>query len=219
MQAYEYVLSERSEIARLLPDSYRTVLEIGCAKGGFKANLNPNAEVWGIEPRASAAGHAAALGYKVLVGIYDAVAAEIPDAYFDLVVCNDVIEHMTDHDKFLQDIKRKMKPDACIVGSVPNVRYFGNMVKLVVLKDWHYEEQGILDRTHLRFFTGKSLRETFVRNGYEVQQLKGVNSDFAKFATVKLVLKNMLLAATIALSLGHCRDLRFLQYGFRLTLR
>ena len=218
MNQYEYVLSDRPEIMAFLPEKYDTVLEIGCAKGGFKASLRENVEIWGVEPNPLAAKSAAVMGYKVLVGTYDMVADNCPDEYFDLIICNDVIEHMVDHEKFLNDIKKKMKRNGLIVGSIPNVRYFGNLFKLIILKDWKYEEQGILDRTHLRFFTGKSLYRTFLNNNFEIQRLAGVNSDFRRRLTIRQLCKNTLLLAVILLTFGFFRDLQYLQYGFRLKL-
>lgn len=216
---FDYVLSERSEIAALQPTQYKTVLEIGCAKGGFKESLQPDIEIWGVEPNAQAAASANEKGYRVLLGTYDEVAHQIPDNYFDLVVCNDVIEHMPDHDYFLQAIKTKMRPDATLMGSIPNVRYFGNLYKLMVLKDWHYCEQGILDTTHLRFFTGKSLVNSFERNAFKVLTVVGVNSDFRRAMNWRQFLKNTLLLLVIAATFGHSSDMRFMQYGFKLQLK
>jgi 2-polyprenyl-3-methyl-5-hydroxy-6-metoxy-1,4-benzoquinol methylase len=215
---FDYVLSDRPEIAALQPASYQTVLEIGCAKGGFKASLRPDVEIWGVEPNPLSAKQAADLGYKIHVGTYDEVAEQLPDAYFDLVICNDVIEHMPDHEQFLKVIKAKMKPDASLIGSIPNVRYFGNVFKMLVLKDWKYEEQGVLDSTHLRFFTEKSLSRTFRNCGYEIVNIIGVNSDFKKQVTLRQLMKNLLLLLTIVVTLGHSRDLQFIQFGFSLKL-
>jgi 2-polyprenyl-3-methyl-5-hydroxy-6-metoxy-1,4-benzoquinol methylase len=215
---FDYVLSERSELSALQPGDYQVVLEIGCAKGGFKDSLRPGIEIWGVEPNADAAAQAAKRGYRILVGTYDEVAAQLPDSYFDLVICNDVIEHMPDHDRFLQAIKTKMRPGGSLMGSIPNVRYFGNLFKMLVMKDWQYGEQGILDTTHLRFFTEKSLARTFQRNAYEMVSLVGVNSDFQRPVTFRQILKNSLLLLLIGVTLGHCRDLQFMQFGFRLRL-
>lgn len=215
---FNYVLSDRQELAALQPADYKTVLEIGCAKGGFKASLRPDVEIWGVEPNPLSAGHAASLGYKVQIGTYDEVADKLPDAYFDLVICNDVIEHMPDHEHFLRVIKAKMNPNASLIGSIPNVRYFGNVYKMLVLKDWKYEGQGVLDSTHLRFFTEKSLRNTFSRCGYEIVKLIGVNSDFERPISLRQVMRNLLLLLVILLTLGHGRDLRFIQFGFSLKL-
>jgi 2-polyprenyl-3-methyl-5-hydroxy-6-metoxy-1,4-benzoquinol methylase len=216
-QAHQYKLSARSEVAPFLPERYKTVLEIGCSNGGFIINLDPSAEIWGVEPNEDAAAQASARGYKVLNGRYDDIAAKCPDHYFDVVICNDVIEHLVDHDKFLAEIKQKISKGGYLVGSIPNVRHFGNLFKLLVKKDWRYETIGVLDRTHLRFFTEKSLQRTFSENGYRIHALKGINSDFAMPKKTRQVLRNALLAIIIALSCGHFRDTKHLQFAFRLT--
>jgi hypothetical protein len=89
---------------------------------------------------------------------------------------------------------------------------------MLVLKDWKYEQQGVLDSTHLRFFTEKSLSQTFRNCGYEIVQLVGVNSDFKKRKSLRQMMKNILLLLTIVLTLGHSRDLQFIQFGFSLKL-
>jgi 2-polyprenyl-3-methyl-5-hydroxy-6-metoxy-1,4-benzoquinol methylase len=216
-QTHQYKLSARSEVAPFLPKRYKTVLEIGCSNGGFITNLDPSAEIWGVEPNEDAAAQAASRGYKVLKGLYDDVSGDCPDHYFDVVICNDVIEHLVDHDKFLADIKQKISKGGYLVGSIPNVRHFGNLFKLLIKKDWKYERIGVLDRTHLRFFTEKSLQRTFSANGYQIKELKGINSDFAMPKTTRQMLRNTLLALVIGISCGHFRDTKHLQFGFRLT--
>ncbi|MDB6087202.1 MAG: hypothetical protein JWN43_5083 [Gammaproteobacteria bacterium] len=213
----DYPLSDRSEVASLLPAQYHTVLEIGCSKGGFKASLKPTVEVWGVEPDEAAARQASGRGYKMLTGRYEEVCDQCPDRYFDVVICNDVIEHMADPDTFLADIKRKLKKHGHLVGSIPNVRHFGNLFRLLIHKDWKYEDQGILDRTHLRFFTEKSLHRTFSRSGYVVDELRGINSDFDRPKKPRQVVRNALVMLIILLSLGYFRDIKNFQFGFRIA--
>ena len=218
LHPHGYRLSDRSEVAAFLPKEYKTVLEIGCSKGGFRANLNPTAEIWGVEPDEQAARQASARGYKVLTGYYEDVSDQCPDNYFDVVVCNDVIEHMVDHDKFLADIKRKLRKHGHLVGSIPNVRHFGNLFRLLIGKDWRYEDQGVLDRTHLRFFTKKSLQRTFSANGYVINEIKGINSDFGMPMRPRQLLRNTLLLIVIVMSFGYFSDIKNIQFGFRVEL-
>src|SRR5713226_5216716 len=107
-----YYLNTRPEIAAFLPSDFASTLEIGCAAGGFSERFLATLakETWGIEPDPHVATLAAPKFSRLLCGSYDQKSAEIPDRHFDLVVCNDVIEHMVDHNIFLQDVAKKLKP-------------------------------------------------------------------------------------------------------------
>lgn len=205
----QYFKFQRNEMKTFLPDRYSTILEIGCGEGEFSFHLKERCELWGIEPDKESVGVSARKFKTVLHGTYDAVVSQIPDGYFDLVICNDVIEHMPDHDWFFDSIRKKMREDGRLVGSIPNVLYVRNLFNLLVRKDWRYEDSGILDRTHLRFFTRKSLLRTFQRWGFIVEKFEGINSPISRF-------KRFFVVFLSALSLGHFSESRYLQFGFRI---
>lgn len=206
--ALNYYQNYRSEMQPLLPENYTRVLEIGCGEGYFRTHLKLEHEYWGVEPTTEIAHRAKEKLDKVLIGTYDEVADHLPSGYFDLVICNDVIEHMTDHDQFLQAIKSKMKPGGCLVASIPNVRHILNLYEVLVKKDWQYKNAGILDRTHFRFFTQKSLERIIVDNGYQADQFIGING----YRGDSFILR--LFSYFVILGLGQ--DTRFLQFGIRI---
>ena len=147
---------------------------------------------------------------KVLTGTFREVSAHLPDSYFDVTTCNDVIEHMNDHNEFLVSVQRKMAKGGCLVGSIPNVRYILNLLEVLIRRDWRYRDDDILDRTHLRFFTEKSLRRALEDCGYEIEQLRGINPWEFSPLSVKEGAK-----WTLSVLLGA--DTRFRQFGFRVT--
>lgn len=136
----EYYRGKRPDVGKFLPKQYARVLEIGCGEGEFVTNLRLPCEVWGIEPCERAAKNASEKLHKVLNGLYQEVSDLLPNDYFDLIICNDIIEHMEDHDQFFESIKTKMTENAYLVGSIPNVRYVGNLFALLIKKDWKYED-------------------------------------------------------------------------------
>lgn len=207
---YDYA---RSEVAEFLPSQYLKVLEIGCGEGNFRSNMKDSCEYWGVEPFGDASKTASHKLYKVLMGTYEEVFDQLPDNYFDLIICNDVIEHMHDHDLFLQSIKQKMTRDGVIIGSVPNVRYLKNLFSLLIEKDWMYKDAGILDRTHLRFFTYKSLKRIFLENNYLIEELHGINAIEFKFRSAKRFMQSIIASLLFRLLGG---DTRYLQFGFRI---
>ena len=113
----------RPEMMAFIPKRRRTVLDIGCGEGWFTKSIAGAEELWGVEPDPHSAGIAQAHMHAVLLGTYDEMEPRLPDGYFDVVVYNDVIEHMPDHERFFHQIRRKIAPGGVIVGSVPNVRY------------------------------------------------------------------------------------------------
>jgi len=207
---YPYSANLRSEVSLFLPNNYDRILEIGCSYGTFRKNLSSAHEYWGVEPDVNVAEVARQNLDIVLTGFYDGVANQLPEEFFDLVICNDVIEHLADPDHFLEAIKCKMTPGGYLIGSIPNVRHISNLKNLLVHKDWEYEDAGILDRTHLKFFTEKSLRKLFARHQFQVEKLSGIN-DISSRGFFPRILSKLLY-----LILGN--DIRYVQLGFQVRL-
>lgn len=216
-QSFDYYRNIRIEMEELLPSHYSKVLEIGCGEGIFFKILKQKCEYWGIEPVQVAAKNAEKILNKVLIGTYQDVYEQLPDEYFDLIICNDVIEHMVDYEVFFQTIKKKMTKKSYIVGAVPNVRYMGNLYELLVKKDWMYKDGGgILDNTHLRFFTEKSLKRIFSKNNFLIEKFQGINSVIIIPKTLKRVFVILLMFFIMICSFGFYKDVQFLQFGFRI---
>jgi SAM-dependent methyltransferase len=210
-EAPPYYQKVRSEMKPFLPDRYSKVLEVGCGAGNFRTQLTRPCEYWGVELVEAAANAAATKLTRVLRGTFQDTYDHIPNGCFDLVICNDVIEHMADHEVFFQDIRRKMAPGSYLVGSVPNVRYVFNVFELLVKKDWAYRDEGILDRGHLRFFTERSLKRTILSNGFTIEAFAGINRSVIKPTSLREAVYRMFTWV-----LG--RDSQFTQFGFRIKL-
>jgi 2-polyprenyl-3-methyl-5-hydroxy-6-metoxy-1,4-benzoquinol methylase len=200
-----YYQGTRDELLRFMPEDAATVLEIGCANGNFGHRLKQRGarEVWGVEVVESAAERARNVLDRVLVGDIADLIDQLPAGYFDLVVCNDVLEHLVDPFGVLTRLKSKISPRGVLVSSIPNIRYYHTLYALVVHKKWEYEESGILDQTHLRFFTTRSIRTMYERLGYEVVRHEGVNP--MRDRPMKYRLANVLLR-------GKVSDMQFEQF-------
>lgn len=208
----EYFSSRRDEMLPFLPQRYARVLEIGCGEGRFATLLARGTEVWGVEPDRVSAAQAARHMHRVLVDKYERVSDELPDAYFDLVICNDVIEHMQEPEVFLGSIRRKLAAGGHIVASIPNVRHWETLFELLWQKDWRYRQSGTLDRTHLRFYTKKSILRLFQESGFEVEKIVGVNHSKNRWRRLAFSLLSILTA-------GNLDDARFPQFAIRVVLR
>ena len=209
----------RDDMVDFLPNYYNKVLEVGCSEGMFFKQLDSLCEVWGIEPNEKASIKASIKAskfyHRVFNDTFEGVVDKIPDNYFDLVICNDVVEHMVDHNAFFVVIKKKMKINGTLIGSIPNVRHIHNLFNLLILKDWKYQNAGVLDYTHLRFFTEKSLKRVFLENEFSINKIKGINSIFRRRIAIETIIENIVAFLVIVFSFGFFHDTRFVQFGFQ----
>lgn len=172
---HSYFANARAEMLAFVPASVRTALDIGCGNGVFGASIQSKfgAEVWGVELTAAAA-EASKILHKVFCGPIQEQMADLPDQYFDCICLNDVVEHLIDPWSVLRQLQHKLTPRGVIVASIPNVRHYKNLWQLLVDGSWTYTDAGILDRTHLRFFTPLSMRQMFTDCGYRVTTMQGL---------------------------------------------
>ena len=210
-----YYINDRMNMVEFIPQKYSKVLEIGCGQGNFRINFANDCEYWGVEPYSAVAEVAKKKLNKVLVGTFDEVFNNLPDNYFDLIICNDVIEHMIDHHTFYSKVKVKCTKNAYMIGSIPNVRYIKNLYNIFIKKDWEYTKEGILDKTHLRFFTLNSIKRDFLSNQFNIDKLYGINKIAFEGKTFDIF--KMILFELLFILLGQ--DTKFLQFGFRVQLK
>jgi 2-polyprenyl-3-methyl-5-hydroxy-6-metoxy-1,4-benzoquinol methylase len=170
-----YFKCERGEMLHLVPESVRKALDVGCGTGAFGRLLKERkpVEVWGIELNGEVAEEAASHLDRVLVGSFPS-SIELPVEYFDCIIFNDVLEHMIDPWAALGAAKRYLTKQGWVIASIPNIRYLPILYRLLVRGEWKYTPTGVLDKTHLRFFTKKSMIEMFNDAGYEILQIEGI---------------------------------------------
>ena len=167
-----YYSNIRSEMVEFIKSAPSKILEIGCGDGGFRSNFSNEIEYWGVEPCEKAAHKASFILSKTLHGTYDKTESQIPDKYFDLIVCNDVIEHMTDYELFLQSVQSKLTPNGTMIVSIPNIRNATTLYNLIIKGAFDYVEAGVLDYTHYHLFTQKSFIGVATKCGWNVEICK-----------------------------------------------
>ena len=206
-----YYTNERREMLQYVPYNCKRVLEVGCGFGYFSTLVKERnrAELWGVEINKEAADHAALKLDKIIYGNLLENFDKLPIKYFDCIIFNDVIEHFEDPWSVLLQIKENLKDGGFIVASIPNVRFIGNLFELLVHKDWEYKEVGgILDKTHLRFFTMKSIVRLFESVGYTINVIKGINGT----SSWKVKLLSWF-------SFKYYNDVKFLQFAIVSSIR
>jgi methionine biosynthesis protein MetW len=161
----------------LMPQGVR-VLDVGCGAGGVTliANEGKGNDVHAIEPDPDRAAVACKRGIDVHTGILDMsyIAANNP---FDVVMSSDVLEHLVSPAEMLDLFRRVLRPGGTVIVSVPNVAHWSVRANLLIGR-FEYEALGIMDATHLRWFTSKSIVRLFEDAGFDVVSLRhtsGVN--------------------------------------------
>lgn len=173
---YDYYNNSRDEMLKFIPPDVKTTLEFGCASGNFSELIKDkyNAECWGVEIDRQTCEKAAEKLHKIINADAHQALNQIPENYFDCIIFNDVLEHLSDPYSLLRDIKSKLKSSGVIVASIPNVRFWSIIYRLVVHGKWEYKDSGILDKTHLRFFTYNSLVKMFDELQYDLVVIEGL---------------------------------------------
>lgn len=139
----------------------KRVLEVGCATGYFtKALTERGCDVVGIEIDADAAAVAEKWAERVIVGNLDSAAVweELDGEQFDAVTFGDVLEHLRDPVAVLRSAVRLLKPSGVVAISLPNVAH-GDVRMALLQGRFPYSDTGLLDRTHLRFFTRDTVKD------------------------------------------------------------
>lgn len=172
-----YYESKREDMLKYIPQNTKTTLEFGCGFGGFSSLLKErfNTESWAVEINKEAAQDAAKKLDKVINDDAAKSLYIIPDSYFDCIILFDILEHLLDPFSLLCTLKTKLTKKGVIIASIPNVRYYRTLFDLVVHGNWDYKDHGILDKTHLRFFTYKSIIKMFNFLDFQIMLIEGIH--------------------------------------------
>ena len=171
-----YHENPRIEIASFINEPPGVVLDIGCGGGAtgklIKAKF-PETKVIGIELNSHAAAYARQFLDVVIGESIDTVnlAEHIGDLRVGTVLLLDVLEHIYDPWRTLLRIREWLAPGTRVLASIPNIRNLANLDQLAA-GHWEYGPNGVLDVTHVRFFTRESLRALFEQTGYCVESME-----------------------------------------------
>lgn len=156
----------------------RVLLDVGCSSGNLGKHvksLHANCRTIGIEPNRATAAIASQNLDQVLCGRFEDLnlANEgIAHGSVDTIVMADVLEHMYDPWQVMVKLKPYLSPDAQIILSIPNTRHLGLMQGLLDGGMWTYADKGLLDITHIRFFTLREIANFLAQTGFRMEYVK-----------------------------------------------
>lgn len=148
------------------------MLDLGCAAGLLGEELRRRGVatvVHGVELDPLAAAEAETRLDRVWTANLEASPVTFVEPPYDVIVAADVLEHMRDPWEMARQIRGLLAPNGQLVASLPNIRFVRVVLPLVIRGRFDYADSGVLDRTHLRFFTRSSMMEFFDQAGFSVE--------------------------------------------------
>lgn len=170
----DYYGHDRPEVCDLVSGTGLRVLELGCAAGSLGAELRRRGVaglLHGVEVSPRAAAKARETFDQVWVRDLEDLESLQLDPPYDVLVAADVLEHLRDPWRVLSHAVDLLVPHGLVVASIPNVRYWRVVTDLVARGQFRYVSEGVLDQTHLRFFTRASIVDLMSGAGLHTEQI------------------------------------------------
>lgn len=178
-KADDYFAGARRDYVAAMPDDPQArVLELGCGAGGTGALALKSAKAgsWvGVEMFEPMAEQARWVLTTVHAGNVETMDLPYAPETFDALVCSEVLEHLANPEATLAKVVPLLKPGGRVYASVPNLAHWKIVLELLRGR-FDYAERGVMDRTHLRWFTPRSFKALWEACGVEVDYLAPIGS-------------------------------------------
>jgi O-antigen biosynthesis protein len=160
----------------------KKVLDVGCSVGNLsKEMMQNNCKVVGIEFDPNAAQEAKSYCQEIIIGDVESIKLDQKyENYFEVIVFADILEHLKEPSSVLKKFKKYLKDDGYIIISVPNIANWKIRFKLL-FGNFDYDEYGILDNSHLRFFNEKSVKKLINDAGFKISSFDLTVGDLKRF--------------------------------------
>ncbi len=196
-------------LLKAVPGEARRILEVGCAESSLGRALkeqNPERYVAGIEIHAKVAEEAARHLDRVWVMDVEQSLPEIEPRSLDCIIFDDVLEHLVNPGDVLEQVRPLLSPSGVILCCIPNFQHHSVLTALLS-GDFQYTDEGIVDSTHLRFFTLSTMQKLLLDAGYEPRRIDTIEVPAPK----ELELAQLVKPLSDAMGLNHARTMNYLQ--------
>jgi 2-polyprenyl-3-methyl-5-hydroxy-6-metoxy-1,4-benzoquinol methylase len=180
----DYYEGANPYLLKHINEGWTEVLDIGCSKGGLGAAIKEKGiRVSGIENFEEAAQIAKGKLDHVIQGNIETMELPYEKEQFDCIIFGDVLEHLFDPWLVLKKVKPYVKKEGSILTSIPNAAHISIVISLLN-GDWTYEEVGLMDKTHIRFFTFKEMMRLFTNTGFSINQVERVYAPYGNYIPI-----------------------------------
>lgn len=170
-----YIKDARNDIDDLIIRQPINIVDFGCSSGAVGERLKRKFNdifVWGVEIGEASEDAKTKLDKVTTYGFENfTMDDKILLSKMDTILLLDVLEHMYDPWHFLIELADTISDDAQIIISLPNIAHF-NVIRDLSNNVWHYKESGIMDITHIRFFTHYEMLKMIYDSGFKVVKRK-----------------------------------------------
>jgi len=200
-----YFDSTRLDVMNLLPEWSDIILEVGCGSGNtleYLKRIGKCNKTIGIEINQDAAHLAVTKADEVYIGNIETMIVPLEKNSCDAIICLDVLEHLYNPEKVLSHLTSLLKPGGACIISLPNICNYRIIISMLLGK-WNYTDEGLLDKTHIKFFSVKSSKELMNNPPLRVVEVKyNYNSIFRFIDRLTLgALSHILVYQTIIKSI------------------
>ncbi|MFC2135028.1 class I SAM-dependent methyltransferase [Bacteroidota bacterium] len=212
-QKKTYFYEIRKDILPLIPPQSKSLLDVGCGGGYTAKYIKENFRMDIVE------------GVEISPEIIDTARSNVDKLYtlnlenvenfyeifqrqYDCILLLDILEHMVNPYVVLSRIKTILSKNGVLIISLPNIRHYRAVAPLLFLNEWKYTSAGPLDRTHLRFFTLKSMRRIINEAGFEIISEQPKRSYTKSFTIVNLLSFGFLSKFSVLQYLFLCRYIK-----------
>jgi O-antigen biosynthesis protein len=185
MSKYDYFNTNPQSVHRKIihfVGHNKVVLDVGCSEGLLSKKMKENdCSVVGIEQDKEAAEIAKEYCQDLIIGDVETIELNTKyENYFDTLIFADILEHLKEPSDVLERFKKYLKDDGCLIISIPNISNWKIRLQML-LGNFEYNEYGILDNGHIRFFNEKSTKKMINNAGYKISKFDLTVGDVKRF--------------------------------------
>lgn len=195
----KYYDNKRADLIKFIPRDAKRILDVGCGTGAMgeaiKKARGKDIEIVGIEVNPAVTCEREGID-KVIIGNVEEGRLAFDTEYFDCIVYGDILEHLVNPWELVKKHCKILKLNGRVIASIPNIAHY-RVIKMLRNGEWNYQDAGIMDKSHIRFFTLKSMKDMFKKADLDIVKVENkIGASKARKIISKIFINRFLDAIT-----------------------